>query len=151
LLSVDYAHCPYHRVAALSKLNIRAALEKKFADRSERTKVTADAVVQQLARIGFGNIAMMFDPRGGLRHLHDVPEDVQAMIGAIEVVTKKRVAKGRVVDVEYVYKIRTRDAVRALEQLGRHLGLFEKDNTANDEAHWVPALIMPPGTKVAVD
>jgi hypothetical protein len=50
--------------------------------------------------------------------------DAQAVVGAIDVVTKKTVSKGAVVDVEYVQKIKARDAVRALELLMRHMGLL---------------------------
>ena len=109
----------------LMKVNIQVAIEKGFAAQRQRTQVTADAVVQQLARIAFGNLAVMFDEQGRLKHLQDVPVAAQVAIGSIEVVTKKTVSKGQVVDVEYVHKIRSRDAVRALELLGKHLGVFD--------------------------
>ena len=109
----------------LSKANIQAALEQGYAERRQRIQVTADAVVQRLAHIAFGNIAAMFDEQGRLRHLHDVPVAAQVAISSIEVVTKKTVSKGEVVDVVYVHKIRSRDAVRALEQLGKHLGILD--------------------------
>jgi hypothetical protein len=71
----------------LIKLNIRAALDKGYADRRLRSQVTGDAVTLQLARIAFSNLAVMFDERGRLKHLHDLPLDAQVVIGSIEVVT----------------------------------------------------------------
>ena len=128
-------------------MNIQAALAAEREARSQRTQVTADAVVQQLARIAFGTLAVLFDDQGRLKHLHDLPPDAQAVVGAIDVVTKKTVSKGNVVAVEYVQKIKARDAVRALELLMRHLGLLTGSLPPGPQ---VETFVMPEGTHVRI-
>jgi hypothetical protein len=55
--------------------------------------------------------------------------------------------RGTVVDVEYVHKIKMRDAVRALEPPGCHL--FQNEERG-DRAPISGMFIFPPGTRVPV-
>lgn len=134
----------------LTKPNIQAAVQQAFAARSARTKVTADDVVTRLAQIGFGDVGRLYVP--GTMQLHDItalPPEVRAIIASVEhgYTTSTRGRRGRRRTREPVVKVKTRDAVRALELLGRHLGIFEEGGAA---PYTGPAFVLPAGTKVAI-
>lgn len=101
---------------AREKKGLRQLVEKRMAERSRRTGVSEDRVIMELAKIAFANPADVIDAdTGGIRD--DVrPEDLAA-------VASVKVREGRVEERE----VRMADKTRALELLGRHLGMF-KDN-----------------------
>lgn len=110
----------------LKNPQIAEAITKANKDRSERTKITADSVIEQLARFGFSDIRKIFDERGSLRSVSDLPDDVAAAVASVEVVTRP----GAEIDadgnreVEYVHKIRMVDKIKPLELIGKHLAMW---------------------------
>lgn len=68
----------------LKKPEIQAALTAAMDDRSERTQITADRVLEELARIGFADIRKLFDEDGSLRDVADMDPDTVAAIASIE-------------------------------------------------------------------
>ena len=104
----------------LTKPHIQAAIEMAQKERSKRTKVTQDMVIEGLARVAFGDLRALFDDAGNLRKPTDLPPEVSAMLSGVEIVT---VSKGEGA-VEHVAKVKTNDRLKALELLGRHLGMF---------------------------
>ena len=92
--------------------------------RSARMEVTADTVINEIAKSGFSNIQHLFDEEGRLKNIQDLPPSVAASIASIEVVTKEITEKGDVVDVEYIHKIKMWDKTGSLRDLGKHLELF---------------------------
>ena len=96
-----------------TKPALRQLVEQEMAKRSRRTGVNADRVVRELARIAFGDPMDVIDPEtGGL--LPDIDREDRAMIAGI------RVRRGEAEERE----VRLADRVRALELLGKHLGMF---------------------------
>lgn len=103
----------------LRHVKVQAEVSRLKAQRSKRTAIDADWVLQQLARIAGADVRKVF--RGTELVLpEDIDDETAAAIAAIEVVT---VSKGEG-EVEHVAKIRMVDKLRALELLGRHLKLF---------------------------
>jgi phage terminase small subunit len=96
----------------LPKPDISAAVSKAMAERSRRTGINADRVLTELAKIGFANITDAMKVSTASR------EDTTA----IQSIWTKRIPteNGDIVEQE----IKMHDKLRALEQLGRHLGLF---------------------------
>ena len=64
------------------------------------------------------------DAQGRLREAHDLAPGVGARIAAIEVTRERTRAVGETTVEESTVKVRTWDKVRALELLGKHLGMF---------------------------
>lgn len=95
---------------------IRARIEKAMADRSRRTGVTADRVVMELAKIAFVNAGDVIDADDATLNPDAAPEDLAA-IQSIKVKTFG--------DDGVEREIRLADKLKALELLGRHLGLFD--------------------------
>lgn len=109
----------------LSKPDIAEAIAQAKSERSQRTQITADRVLQELGRIGFSDIRNVLTPLGHLTNPADWDDDTAAAIGSIEVVTKPGEADeegNRTVD--HVHKIKTWDKVSALEKIAKHLGMF---------------------------
>lgn len=51
----------------LSKLDIQSAITKAREKRSERTQITVDRVLEEIARIGMGDVRKLFREDGSFR------------------------------------------------------------------------------------
>lgn len=107
----------------LKKPEIQSAISTARKALSERTNVTAERIVAELAKIGFSDLRQLFDG-GRLRSIEDLPDDVAAAVSAIEVVTKPGFDEDGNRTVEHVHKVRLWDKRAALVDLGKHLGMF---------------------------
>ncbi|WP_346208384.1 terminase small subunit [Caldifermentibacillus hisashii] len=103
----------------LSKPSIRARIDQALAERSKRTGINADRVVRELARIGLVNPANVinFDEA---TVKDDATEDDLAAISSVKV----KVIPGEDGDI-VEREVRMYDKNRALELLGKHLGIFK--------------------------
>ena len=63
----------------LTKPNIRACIDREMAERSKRTGVNADRVVQELAKIAFVNAVDVIDPETATVKEDALPEDTAAI------------------------------------------------------------------------
>ncbi|WP_019646187.1 terminase small subunit [Novispirillum itersonii] len=106
----------------MTRPEVQAAVAAAQAGRSRRTEITADRVVEELARVAFFDLRRVFRPDGALIPVADLPEDVAAALAAVDLAT---VGKGEGA-VEHIAKIKTADKLRALENLARHLGMFRE-------------------------
>nr|WP_321503281.1 terminase small subunit [uncultured Dethiosulfovibrio sp.] len=98
--------------------HVQAAIEEALAERRERVEVTQDQVVAELARIAFGNPqdVMEWGPGGvRLRPSSELTPDQAAMVAEVSETTSQNGGSLR---------LKTHDKVRALELLGKHLGMF---------------------------
>lgn len=94
---------------------IRARIEKAMADRSRRTGVNADRVVMELAKIAFVNAADVIDADDATLKADAADEDLAA-VQSVKVKTFGEDGVER--------EIKLADKIKALELLGRHLGMF---------------------------
>lgn len=102
----------------MSNPNVRARVQELMAERSRRTGVNQDRVVRELARIAFVNALDVVDPdKGELKP--GVSDEDAAAISALRV---KRIPTDVGDGVER--EIRFWDKNKALELLGKHLGMF---------------------------
>lgn len=100
----------------LTKPDIRAHIDCAMAERSKRTGVNADRVVQELAKIAFVNVTEVIDPKTATVREDALPEDTAA-IQSVKVKTFGEDGLER--------EIKMADKIKALEMLGRHLGMFK--------------------------
>lgn len=100
----------------LTKPDIRAHIDRAMAERSRRTGVNADRVVQELAKIAFVNATDVIDPKTATVKEDALPEDTAA-IQSVKVKTFGEDGLER--------EIKMADKLKALEMLGRHLGMFK--------------------------
>ncbi|MEE1439256.1 MAG: terminase small subunit [Christensenellales bacterium] len=98
----------------MAKAGVRARIDELMAVRSRRTGVTQERVVRELARIAFVDPTQAIDFEcAGLRE--DAKADDRAALMSV------RVKSG---DDFTEREVRLYDKVRALELLGKHLGMF---------------------------
>lgn len=114
----------------LENTSIREAIEKAMAERSKRTGINQDRVVQELARIAFVNPQEVINADDGSVRGNASKDDL-ACIQAVKVKISES-DKGKCTERE----VRLNDKMKALELLGKHLGMFTEkvDVDINDSA-----------------
>lgn len=102
----------------LTKPDIRAQIDRAMAERSKRTGVNAERVIQELAKIAFVNATEVIDPKTATVKDSALPEDTAA-IQSVKVKTFGEDGLER--------EIKMADKIKALELLGKHLGMFQNN------------------------
>ena len=103
----------------LENTRVAEEIEKRIAERSKRTGINQDRVILELARIAFVNPQNVIDPEDASVR-PDASEDDLACIQSVKVKTMDG-EKGSSTERE----VRLADKMRALELLGKHLGMFK--------------------------
>ena len=96
----------------LTKPHVRDAIEAAKADRAERTEINADWVLQRLAGMAGADLRDILDEQGRILPPEQWPANVAATVVSLDV-------KGD----GGVTKVRRSDPLRALELLGKHVGI----------------------------
>ncbi len=89
--------------------------------------LTTDKWAQEIAGIGHFDPGEMYDENGDLIPIHKMPVHVRKAIGSIKHSTRR---DGKGEDAAYITttEVKAWDKNAALANIGRHLGVFEKDN-----------------------
>lgn len=103
----------------LTKPNIRARIDKAISERSKRTGVNQDRVIRELARLAFVNATDVINLNQATV-IENANEDDTAAIASVKV---KYIPTSEGEGVER--EIRLTDKLKALELLGKHLGMFK--------------------------
>jgi phage terminase small subunit len=112
----------------LQKPEIQGEINRLTAKRTERTEITADRVVQELAKIGFASIDDLgsFTDEGEfiLKSSAEMNEAGKASINSVSYTstTAQGITTGTL-------KVSRNDKIKALELLGRHVGAFNNDES----------------------
>lgn len=101
----------------LANASISRAISKRIAEQSKRTGITQDRVLQELAKVAFANITDVVDEDGRIRD--DAKPDDTAAIEYIHAKMSDSV-QGQSVERE----VKMASKLKALELLGKHLGMF---------------------------
>lgn len=98
----------------LTKPYIRDAIEAAQRERSARTGITADRVVQEIARVAFSSLrdVMAWGPTGA----SVLPDD--------KITPDAAAAIAEITETNAGIKIKLHNKVAALEQLAKHVGLY---------------------------
>lgn len=121
-----------NRIASenLVKVGIQEAIQEAMRARSERTKVIADDVVRELARLAFADMGdyVSWGPAGvRLKDSSELPEG--ASIAVLEVSETTTKDGGTV-------KFKLHDKKGALDSLAKHLGMFIERKNININTNW---------------
>lgn len=102
----------------LTNANVADYVQKRMDERAQRTEITQDWVLEELRKIASVNgsdfakvVVKEGYPVVELMATDDLPEDKRAAISAIK-------------ETKYGISVESYDRVKALELLGRHLGMF---------------------------
>lgn len=113
----------------ITKNNVSAAIQKAMSNRETRTEITQDKVLEELARVAFANgtdFARVVSKNGF---------QAVELVNTEDVPTEKRSAIAGIKEGKYGIEVSSYDKVRALELLGRHLGLFDGKGQTKNEVH----------------
>lgn len=127
-----YKHPATQGLRLLGNVRVSSAVSAAQGERSERTKVTQDRVLTELAKIGFGDIrnavrwgrspvdeeSTNADPNG----LNIYPLE---LVLSDEISDDTATCVAQVSLTQAVVKIKMHDKFSALDKIGRHLGMFE--------------------------
>lgn len=116
----------------LGKTWVSELVAKRMKDRSERTEVTQDMVLRELAKIGFADIRKVV--RWGRTELRVAGAEEEgatavhhglALIGSDEIDDAIAAAISEVSEGREGLKVKLHDKRAALNDMGRHLGMFK--------------------------
>jgi hypothetical protein len=111
----------------LAKLSIQAEISRRQKDLQRRTEVTQERVVKELARIAFANMADYLHVETQTRTKDDGTETTYQIVVLSEtedLSTDQRAALANVKQSVNGVEIKLHDKIKALELLGRHIGMF---------------------------
>lgn len=120
----------------MQKPAIVAAIAEAKEARSRRTQVTADQVVDELAKIGFSNLLDYFRISTEGEPYVDLSAVTREQAAVLAELQVDDYLEGRGDDTREVrrVKVKLHDKLKALEQLARHLGVAERlDVTSGGE------------------
>lgn len=121
-----------HRLLRNDK--IAAAIQQAKQERTERTNITADNVLRELARVGFSDIqsiARITDEGVAVRVSDDWTEDDSRCVQSIS----EKIDDGR-----RLIAVKLWDKLKALEMLAKHLGVYDDKPDVNVNVSWAEML-----------
>ncbi len=114
----------------LAKPNIQNYISELKEVRSKRCEITQDNVLKELAKIAFIEIDQFYNVNGQLKLPHELSDQAKASLSGIDIdeiwgynpdtETREKIGETK--------KVKLHNKITSLELLGRHLGIFEKDN-----------------------
>lgn len=129
----------------LKKPEIQEAVAAAQQERGRRTAITADRVLQELARIAFFDLRRLYREDGSLKAMHELDDDAAAVLASVEVVEMAGGGKfGGDEGVEhvpmYTKKAKIPDKVAALGLAMRHLGMLKDKVEHSGQISWIEQL-----------
>lgn len=111
--------------AARMLRNVKVAehIRERMEDRQKRTEITQDRVLRELAAIAFADVTDIVSFNGGrvvIKPTDDLPRETRKIIAGIK-------------EGQYGTEVKTYDRIRALELLGKHLGMFDQKDELDKE------------------
>lgn len=98
----------------LSNPRVQAYIAERQRDRQERTEITQDRVVRELAAVAFADLSGIVTLENGRVYI----QDTEALTD------EQRRAIAGIKETQAGIEIKMNDKLKALELLGRHLGMF---------------------------
>lgn len=105
----------------LGTVRVQEAIQKALKRREERTQITQDKVLKELAKIGFQDVRALYNPDGSLKPIHSLDDQTAASIAGLEFYGVKG-EDGQIIG--QTAKVRLSDKRAALVDIGKHLGMF---------------------------
>lgn len=103
---------------------VQKYISEKIKEREKRTEVTQDMVIQELAKIAFLDIRKLYTENGQLKNIADIDSDVAGAISSLETLEEYDGYGDNREKIGDTKKVKVLDKTKALELLGRHLGMF---------------------------
>ena len=120
----------------LTHVDIQAAVAEKATRQLETVDLSATRILEEMRRLALADVRGLFDEHGNLRPLHLLTDEQAASVAGVEVIIKN--AKAGDGQTDTVHKIKVWDKPKALEMLGKHLGLFQErvEHSGGIDVRW---------------
>jgi phage terminase small subunit len=117
--SANLANVKGAQLMAIPK--VQAYIAHLMSERSTRTQITADMVLQELAKLAFSNMRDYAEfGESGIRFKESSQLTPEQLAAVAEVEEKTGNTNS--------FRLKLHDKLSALDKLARHLGLYEQDN-----------------------
>ncbi|MBX9638054.1 MAG: terminase small subunit [Nitrosomonas sp.] len=113
----------------LGKSHVAAAIKARRDELSRKTEVTQERIILEMSRLAFMDIRSLFNADGSLIPIKQLSDSAAAAIAGIDVVQVGNSDVG----VGHVMKYKFPDKNKALENLARILGYFDKDKNKEQD------------------
>lgn len=124
------------RLAADNKVSSRIqALTAARLEQIDRDHgLTLDSWARQNARLAFSDVRKVFTDDGRLKPITEIDDDTAAAIEAVKVSRTRTTVNGETREEEAIVEYKLARKSAALDQIGRYLGAFEKDNAQKQDS-----------------
>lgn len=109
----------------LTNTNIQKYISEKQKEIEKRTEVTQDMVIKELAKIAFLDIRKLYTENGQLKNIADIDNETAGAISSLETLEEYDGVGDNREKIGDTQKVKLLDKTKALELLGRHLGIFK--------------------------
>ncbi|HEX5236147.1 MAG TPA: terminase small subunit [Silvibacterium sp.] len=107
----------------LKHATVAAAIAERQERRKEKLKISAERVLEELAKLAFYDPKDLFDERGFLKSVTELDDITRAAIAGLDTETREIAGEGPL-QRTLLRKIKLADKGLNLERLGRYLKLF---------------------------
>lgn len=131
---VAYPNCKKDETARanssrlLTIANIKKYISKKQIEIEKRTEVTQDMVIKELSKIAFLDIRKLYTENGQLKNIADIDDETVGAISSLETLEEYNGYGNDREKIGETQKVKLLDKTKALELLGKHLGIFKETN-----------------------
>lgn len=132
---VAYLRCKKDETANVngSKLlrnaKVQEYISERMKEREQRTEITQDMVIKELAKIAFLDIRKLYTENGQLKNIADMDSETAGAISSLETLEEYEGYGDDREKIGDTQKVKLLDKTKALELLGRHLGMFKEKVT----------------------
>lgn len=129
---VAYPNCKKDETARangsrlLTIANIQEYISEQMEKRQKRTEITQDMVINELAKIAFSDIRELYNDSGGLKNIKTLDNNIAGAISSLETFEEYEGRGDEREKTGDTQKVKLLDKTKALELLGKHLGMFKE-------------------------
>lgn len=112
---------------------VQAVIAKKTDKRMDRLEISADRVLQEIARLAFFDPRKFFNSDGSAKQVHELDDDTAMALAGMDVAEMFEGSGDQKHAYGLMKKFKLADKGQNLERLGKHLKLFtEKVETSGE-------------------
>lgn len=124
----------------LKEANVQQMIAERRRELVEKSKLTTDELLIELAKIVRADLRTLFNEDGSLKSPKDWPDEVAGAVAGMEIDELfDGVGKDRI-QIGMTKKLKLWDKNSAIEKAMKHLGLFKEDNSQQNK---VMKIIVP--------
>ena len=134
-----YPNCKKDAVARanssrlLTKANVQEYIQEQKENLKEKITETQEQVINQMARIAFGDIRKLYKEDGSLKNVTELDDDAAAIVAGIETTEEFDGYGEDREQIGYTKKVKIASKDKALDMLGKYFGIFKEKVEINSD------------------